>query len=172
MNDGWGALLTVVDPTFSGSFLQGAIKFGGYEFFKGQSFHAIDYDSARNNRIAVYCESSATAEFFATDPVSGFIKIANQEGIAAVYSDFGPILPKHKANVNSIYVATSGGTCRNWTSSKSYVAPEHTLLQPLTPILPSHEPTTAAPPILHVLYTQYDQAPLPTPAPGFANADE
>ena len=33
-NEGAGALLTGFGPTFSGYFLQGALKFGGYEFWK------------------------------------------------------------------------------------------------------------------------------------------
>lgn len=113
--EGAGALLTGAGPTFAGYFLQGAFKFGGYEFFKQQSINTIGYENARNNRIAVYCVSSASAEFFAsialcpleatrirlvsqpsfaTGLVSGFTKIARQEGIGAFYSGFGPILFK------------------------------------------------------------------------------
>ncbi|RYP47172.1 hypothetical protein DL768_006722 [Monosporascus sp. mg162] len=114
-NEGAGALLTGAGPTFAGYFLQGALKFGGYEFFKQQSINTIGYENARNNRIAVYCVSSASAEFFASialcpleatrirlvsEPgfanglVSGFTRIARQEGIGAFYSGFGPILFK------------------------------------------------------------------------------
>ena len=114
-NEGAGALLTGAGPTFAGYFLQGALKFGGYEFFKQQSINTIGYENARNNRIAVYCVSSAFAEFFAdialcpleatrirlvSEPtfasglVSGFGKIARQEGLAGFYSGFGPILFK------------------------------------------------------------------------------
>ncbi|KAF4437571.1 hypothetical protein FALBO_17406, partial [Fusarium albosuccineum] len=114
-NEGAGALLTGAGPTFAGYFLQGGFKFGGYEFFKQQSINTIGYESARSNRIAVYCVSSAAAEFFAsvalcpleatrirlvsqpgfaTGLVSGFTKIASQEGLGAFYSGFGPILFK------------------------------------------------------------------------------
>ena len=114
-NEGAGALLTGVGPTFAGYFLQGAFKFGGYEFFKQQSISLLGYETAANNRTAVYLASSALAEFFAdialcpleatrirlvSEPtfasglVSGFSKIASQEGIAAFYSGFGPILFK------------------------------------------------------------------------------
>lgn len=113
--EGAGALLTGVGPTFAGYFLQGAFKFGGYEFFKQQSINLIGYENASNNRTAVYLASSALAEFFAdialcpleatrirlvSEPtfasglVSGFSKIASQEGIGAFYSGFGPILFK------------------------------------------------------------------------------
>lgn len=114
-NEGAGALLTGIGPTFAGYFLQGAFKFGGYEFFKQQSINLIGYDNARNNRTAVYLASSAAAEFFAdialcpleatrirlvSEPtfasglVSGFGKILKTEGVGAFYSGFGPILFK------------------------------------------------------------------------------
>jgi solute carrier family 25 (mitochondrial phosphate transporter), member 3 len=114
-NEGAGALLTGVGPTFAGYFLQGAFKFGGYEFFKQQSINALGYETASNNRTAVYLASSAAAEFFAdialcpleatrirlvSEPtfasglVSGFSRIAREEGVAAFYSGFGPILFK------------------------------------------------------------------------------
>lgn len=121
-NEGAAALLTGAAPTFAGYFLQGAFKFGGYEFFKQQSVNVIGYENAQNNRIAVYCISSAFAEFFAdialcpleatrirmvSEPgfanglVSGFSKIASQEGIGAFYSGFGPILFKQYVQPSS-----------------------------------------------------------------------
>ncbi|EME47692.1 hypothetical protein DOTSEDRAFT_69595 [Dothistroma septosporum NZE10] len=114
-NEGAGALLTGVGPTFAGYFLQGAFKFGGYEFFKQQSINMFGYETASNNRTAVYLGSSALAEFFAdialcpleatrirmvSEPgfanglFQGFGKIASQEGIGGFYSGFGPILFK------------------------------------------------------------------------------
>ena len=114
-NEGAGALLTGFGPTAAGYFLQGAFKFGGYELFKQQFITYLGYETASNNRTAVYLGSSALAEFFAdialcpleatrirlvSQPdfasglVSGFSKIASQEGIGAFYSGFGPILFK------------------------------------------------------------------------------
>jgi solute carrier family 25 phosphate transporter 3 len=114
-NEGAGALLTGAGPTFAGYFLQGAFKFGGYEFFKQQCINNLGYEAAANNRTAVYLASSAAAEFFAdialcpleatrirlvsqptfaTGLVSGMSKIYSQEGIGAFYSGFGPILFK------------------------------------------------------------------------------
>jgi len=114
-NEGAAALLTGVGPTFAGYFLQGAFKFGGYEFFKQQSINFLGYETASNNRTAVYLASSAAAEFFAdialcpleatrirlvSEPtfasglVSGFRKILSTEGVGAFYSGFGPILFK------------------------------------------------------------------------------
>lgn len=114
-NDGAGALLTGFGPTAAGYFLQGAFKFGGYEFFKQQSISLLGYETASNNRTAVYLGSSALAEFFAdialcpleatrirlvSEPgfanglIGGFGKIYKNEGIGAFYSGFGPILFK------------------------------------------------------------------------------
>jgi len=113
--EGAGALATGFGPTAAGYFLQGAFKFGGYEFFKQQCINQLGYETASNNRTAVYLASSACAEFFAdialcpleatrirlvSEPtfasglVSGFGKIARQEGLGAFYSGFGPILFK------------------------------------------------------------------------------
>ena len=114
-NEGAGALLTGFGPTAGGYFLQGAFKFGGYEFFKQQCINQLGYETAANNRTAVYLASAAAAEFFAdialcpleatrirlvSEPtfasglVSGFSKIAKTEGVGAFYSGFGPLLFK------------------------------------------------------------------------------
>jgi solute carrier family 25 phosphate transporter 3 len=114
-NEGVGALATGFGPTFAGYFLQGAFKFGGYEFFKQQSINLLGYENASNNRTAVYLASSAAGEFFAdialcpleatrirlvSEPtyasglVSGFGKMLKNEGIGAFYAGFGPILFK------------------------------------------------------------------------------
>lgn len=114
-NEGAGAVWTGFGPTAAGYFLQGAFKFGGYEFFKQQSINMLGYETASNNRTAVYLASAAVAEFFADvalcpleatrirlvgDPtfanglVGGFTKILKNEGVGAFYSGFGPILFK------------------------------------------------------------------------------
>ncbi|KAL0940427.1 mitochondrial phosphate carrier protein [Colletotrichum truncatum] len=113
--EGAGALLTGVGPTFAGYFLQGSLKFGGYEFFKQQCINTVGYENASNYRTAVYLASSAAAEFFAdialcpleatrirlvSEPtyasglVSGFSKMLSSEGVGAFYAGFGPILFK------------------------------------------------------------------------------
>ncbi|KAF4122125.1 solute carrier family 25 (mitochondrial phosphate transporter), member 3 [Geosmithia morbida] len=61
--EGAGALLTGLGPTVTGYCLQGAFKFGGYEFFKARAVDALGYETAANNRNAVYLASSAAAEF-------------------------------------------------------------------------------------------------------------
>lgn len=114
-NEGAGALLTGFGPTAAGYFLQGAFKFGGYEFFKKQCIDQVGLETASNNRTAVYLASAAAAEFFAdialcpleatrirlvAEPgfanglLGGFSKIAKNEGIGAFYAGFGPMLFK------------------------------------------------------------------------------
>jgi solute carrier family 25 phosphate transporter 3 len=113
--EGFGAVWTGVGPTFAGYFLQGAFKFGGYEFFKSLSISQLGLETASNNRTAVYLASAAAAEFFAdialcpleatrirlvSQPtfanglIGGFSKILKNEGVGAFYSGFGPILLK------------------------------------------------------------------------------
>jgi solute carrier family 25 phosphate transporter 3 len=113
--EGAGALLTGAGPTFAGYFLQGAFKFGGYEFFKQQSINMIGVENATNYRTGVYLASSACAEFFAdialcpleatrirlvSEPtyanglIGGFTKMLKNEGFGAFYAGFGPILFK------------------------------------------------------------------------------
>ncbi|CAI7659339.1 unnamed protein product [Penicillium discolor] len=114
-NEGAGALLTGFGPTAAGYFLQGAFKFGGYEFFKQQSINAVGYETAKNNRTAVYLASAGAAEFiadialcpleatrirlvsqptFASGLLPAMTRILKEEGIGAFYSGFGPILFK------------------------------------------------------------------------------
>ncbi|OBT46508.1 hypothetical protein VE00_03336 [Pseudogymnoascus sp. WSF 3629] len=113
--EGAQALLTGLGPTGVGYFLQGGLRFGGYEFFKQQSISWLGHEAASRNRTTVYLTSAALAEFFgdvalcpfeaarirlvsqpafASGMVSCFRKIAKQEGIGALYSGFGPVLLK------------------------------------------------------------------------------
>lgn len=114
--EGAGALLTGFGPTAAGYFLQGAFKFGGYEFWKKTFIDMIGVEKASENRTAIYLGSSAIAEFFAdvalcpleatrirlvSQPtfasglLGGFSRILKEEGaIKGFYSGFGPILLK------------------------------------------------------------------------------
>lgn len=113
--EGAGALLTGFGPTAAGYFVQGAFKFGGYEFWKKTIIDQIGVESATKNRAAVYLGASAIAEFFAdialcpleatrirlvSEPsfanglFGAFGRIAREEGLAGFYSGFGPILFK------------------------------------------------------------------------------
>jgi solute carrier family 25 phosphate transporter 3 len=115
-NEGAGALLTGVGPTFAGYFLQGALKFGGYEFFKKTFVDTLGMEKAQQHRTEIYLASSACAEFFAdialcpleatrirlvsqpsfaTGLLSGFSRLLREEGVLrGFYSGFGPILFK------------------------------------------------------------------------------
>jgi len=113
--EGAGALLTGFGPTAAGYFLQGAFKFGGYEYFKKKHIEYFGVETASKYRIGVYLASSAAAEFFAdialcpleatrirlvSEPtyasglIGGFGKMLRTEGIGAFYAGFGPILFK------------------------------------------------------------------------------
>lgn len=128
-NEGATALLTGAGATFSGYFIQGAFKFGGYEFFKKCSVDIIGIEKARQNRLTVYSISAACAEFFASVAlcpleatrirlvsdknfaqglVSGFTKILKNEGISGFYSGFGPILFKQYV-YNEVLIPTYKG---------------------------------------------------------------
>ncbi|CAJ2513055.1 Uu.00g011740.m01.CDS01 [Anthostomella pinea] len=113
--DGAAALLTGLGPTVTGYFLQGAFKFGGYEYFKRQANDWLGPEAAAANRNAVYLASSASAEFlgdillcpfeaarirlvsqptFAPSMLSTLGKMTRQEGFAGLYSGFMPIVLK------------------------------------------------------------------------------
>ena len=125
--EGAGALLTGFGPTALGYALQGAFKFGGYEFFKKTFIDLVGVEAARENRTAIYLGASGVAEFFAdialcpleatrirlvSQPtfanglVGGFSKILKNEGVGAFYSGFGPILFKQYV-ASSVYQITA-----------------------------------------------------------------
>ncbi|EKD20485.1 uncharacterized protein L3040_004227 [Drepanopeziza brunnea f. sp. 'multigermtubi'] len=124
--EGMGALATGFGPTAAGYFLQGALKFGGYEFFKQKSIDVLGYETASNNRTAVYLVSAGIAEFFAdvalcpleatrirlvSEPtyanglIGGFGKMLKNEGVGAFYAGFGPILFKQVPYTMTKFVA-------------------------------------------------------------------
>jgi solute carrier family 25 phosphate transporter 3 len=113
--EGAGALLTGFGPTCAGYFVQGALKFGGYEFWKKTFIDTLGAETASQYRVPIYLGSSAIAEFFAdvalcpleatrirlvSQPtfasglVGGFARILKEEGVKGFYSGFIPILFK------------------------------------------------------------------------------
>lgn len=114
-SEGAGALATGLGPTIAGYFLQGACKFGGYEFFKTRAIEALGNETASKNRYAIYLGSSALAEMigdivlcpfeavrirlvsqpgFGRGLSDGFARIVREEKIRGLYSGLGPILLK------------------------------------------------------------------------------
>ncbi|KAI1793268.1 mitochondrial carrier [Ganoderma leucocontextum] len=114
--EGAAALLTGFGPTAVGYFVQGGGKFAGYEFWKKQfSELAGGQENAVKYRTAIYLGASSAGEFFAdilltpleatrirlvsqrgyaTGLVSGFARMAREEGLAGFYAGFLPILCK------------------------------------------------------------------------------
>ncbi|KAF9917410.1 mitochondrial phosphate carrier protein [Linnemannia zychae] len=114
--EGVGALMTGFSPTFAGYFLQGSLKFGGYEFWKKILIDSVGQENAARNRTAIYLVGATIAEFivdialcpleatrirlvsqptFANDLVSGITRLVKEEGVYRdLYSRFGPIVFK------------------------------------------------------------------------------
>lgn len=115
-SEGAGALLTGFGPTAAGYFVQGAFKFGGYEFFKKQLIELVGVENAPTYRTLIFVGASGLAEFFAdialcpleatrirlvSNPqfasglVPGFLRIVREDGVLrGLYAGFGPILLK------------------------------------------------------------------------------
>lgn len=143
-NEGAGALLTGFGPTAAGYFLQGAFKFGGYEFWKKTLIQQLGVETATNNRTSVYLVASGIAEFFAdvalcpleatrirlvSDPkfatglISGFARLLREEGVVrGFYSGFIPILFKQVPYTMAkfvVYERTSEAIYKTVGKSKS-----------------------------------------------------
>jgi len=115
---GLSGLFTGWGPTLAGYSVQGAFKFGLYEYFKYRFAGAFDPQTAHTYRDLIYLSASASAEFFADiglscfeavkvriqttlDPVTfkpafrgvmdGIPKIAATEGIGALYQGLPPL---------------------------------------------------------------------------------
>lgn len=146
--EGAGALLTGFGPTAAGYFLQGAFKFGGYEFWKKTFIDMVGVDKASDNRTAIYLGASAIAEFFAdvalcpleatrirlvsqpdfaTGLVSGFTRLLREEGvIRGFYSGFGPILFKQVPYTMAkfvVYERASEAILRSIKTPKDQLSP-------------------------------------------------
>lgn len=113
--EGAGALATGLGPTTVGYLLQGAFKFGGYEYLKSRAIDTLGYEKASQNRYAIYLGSAAMAEVagdlvlcpfeavrirlvsqpgFARGMVDGFAGLIREGGVRGLYSGLGPIMLK------------------------------------------------------------------------------
>ncbi|KAF9165889.1 mitochondrial phosphate carrier protein [Actinomortierella ambigua] len=124
--EGVGALMTGFSPTFAGYSLQGALKFGGYEFWKKALIDTVGQENAAKNRTAIYLAGAGIAEFiadialcpleatrirlvsqpaFAKGLIGGLSRLVKEEGVyRGLYSGFGPIVFKQVPYTMSKFV--------------------------------------------------------------------
>lgn len=82
-SEGLRGVFTGWSPTFFGYCLQGAFKYGGYEFFKQKYSDMTGVEKAEKYRKAIYLASSASAEFIADIALCPFeaVKVRIQTSI-------------------------------------------------------------------------------------------
>lgn len=111
--EGFRGIYTGWSPTFWGYSVQGAFKYGGYEYFKKTYADLVGEEAFHNNKTWVYLAASASAEFiadvglcpfeavkvrmqttippFATGTISGLSTITAAEGTAGLYKGLYPL---------------------------------------------------------------------------------
>lgn len=92
--EGFRGIMTGWSPTFFGYSAQGALKYGGYEFFKKFYSDLLGPEKAYQYKTWVYLAGSASAEFFADIALCPFeaVKVRMQTTIPAdVHSTFKAI---------------------------------------------------------------------------------
>jgi len=113
--EGYSALALGLAPTTVGYVLQGACKFGFFEFFKIEAVSLLGTKTAQRNSYAVYVASSTLAETiasialcpfealrirtvarpdYATSMTSGFARMYAEEGFNGYYKGLGILLAK------------------------------------------------------------------------------
>ncbi|EMC95162.1 hypothetical protein BAUCODRAFT_35154 [Baudoinia panamericana UAMH 10762] len=112
-SDGARGLLTGGWATFYGYSVQGALKYGGYEFFKKFYSDMAGEENAKKYKTWIYLAGSASAEFFADiglcpfeaikvrtqttippfakGPIDGYNKIVAAEGFGGLYKGLYPL---------------------------------------------------------------------------------
>lgn len=111
--EGLGGVFSGVGATFIGYSLQGAGKYGGYEFFKEQYTELFGHQFAAKYNTLVYLSASASAEFiadiflcpweaikvktqttippYASGVLDGWSKITAAEGMGGLYKGIVPL---------------------------------------------------------------------------------
>jgi solute carrier family 25 phosphate transporter 3 len=111
--EGARGIFTGWSPTFFGYSIQGAFKYGGYEFFKKFYADLVGEEVAYKWKTSLYLAASASAEFiadvglcpleavkvrmqttippFATGTFDGISKITSKEGVAGLYKGLYPL---------------------------------------------------------------------------------
>jgi solute carrier family 25 phosphate transporter 3 len=115
--EGPKALFLGIGPTFIGYSVQGAFKFGFFEFFKKKAVDKLGVETAKKYNMPIYMTASTMSEVLATTALcpwealrirmvgqpnvygkSGVIRsfsmIYSQEGLGGFYKGLGPILCK------------------------------------------------------------------------------
>ena len=113
--EGAGMLLQGLGPTAVGYFMQGAFKFGFYEYFKKTFSGFFDPETAQNARTGIFLAAGGCAEViadlalcpmeatrirlvsqpeFATGLPDAASRILSEEGLLGFYKGLGPILLK------------------------------------------------------------------------------
>lgn len=112
-SEGLRGIFTGWSPTLVGYSLQGAFKYGGYEFFKKMYSDAAGDVAATKYKTGIYLAASASAEFIAdialcpleavkvrmqtaipspfTGTVHGIRSIVGKEGVAGLYKGLYPL---------------------------------------------------------------------------------
>lgn len=111
--EGFGGVWTGLGATYIGYSLQGAGKYGFYEFFKEQYTELFGAKFAKDYNTLIFLSASASAEFladlflcpweaikvktqttippYASGPIDGWKKITATEGIAGLYKGLAPL---------------------------------------------------------------------------------
>lgn len=111
--DGFRGIFCGWAPTFFGYSVQGAVKYGGYEFFKKFYADLAGEENAAKYKTGLYLAGSASAEFFAdiglcpfeavkvrmqttlppfaTGTFDGISKITSTEGFGGLYKGLNPL---------------------------------------------------------------------------------